>query len=159
MTCGLAADLPPIHTSMAALPFCHLRLKAKKPDGRYPVQLQQLGDHVRKRRLDLGLLQREVGDRLGADTKTINNWEMGRAEPQLRFIPCILAFLGYDPRPAAATFGERLRRERTARGLSIRSLAKLLGVNETTVWKWEEGRHRPISRLRRRLDELLGPLS
>jgi transcriptional regulator with XRE-family HTH domain len=143
---------------MAALPFCHLRLKSPKPDGRYPVQLQRLGDHVRKRRLDLGLLQKETAARLGADPTTINNWEAGKSEPQLCFVPRILAFLGYDPRPAGASFGDRLRLARTARGFSIRSLADLLGVDASTVWSWEKGRHRPVARLHRRLDELLGPL-
>jgi transcriptional regulator with XRE-family HTH domain len=83
---------------MAALPFCHLRLKTPKPDGRYPAQLQRLGGRIRKRRLDLGLLQKEIGDRLGADTRTVNDWEIGRARPGLRFVPRILTFLGYDPR-------------------------------------------------------------
>jgi transcriptional regulator with XRE-family HTH domain len=144
---------------MAALPFCHLNLKSPKPDGRYPIQLQRLGDHIRKRRLDLGLRQREVARQLGADLATILNWEKGRSEPTLRFLPAILAFLGSDPRPASQTFGERLRRVRTAQGLSIAALAERLGVDTTTVWKWERGRHRPIARLRRRLDKLFGPLS
>jgi DNA-binding XRE family transcriptional regulator len=69
---------------MAALPFYHLRLRTPKPDDRYPIQLQRLGDHIRKRRLDLGLLQKQVAVRLGADPKTINNWEMGKFEPTLR---------------------------------------------------------------------------
>ena len=96
-------------TGRAALPFCHLHFKTPKPDGRYPVQLQRLGDHLRKRRLELGLFQKEVGTRLGADPKTVNNWEMGRSEPRLRFIPRIPAFLGYDPRPSGESFGQELR--------------------------------------------------
>jgi hypothetical protein len=31
---------------------------------------------------------------LDADPKTANNWETEKSEPQLRFIPRILAFLG-----------------------------------------------------------------
>jgi len=144
---------------MAALPFCHLNLKSPKPDGRYPSHLQRLGDHIRKRRLDLSLLQKEIAARLGADPTTVNNWETGKSEPRLWFVPRILAFLGYDPRSTGAGFGERLRRARTARGLSIQALSHLLRVDTTTVWKWEEGRHQPIARLRRRLKEMFGPLS
>jgi transcriptional regulator with XRE-family HTH domain len=137
--------------ALAALPFCHLNLKSPKPDGRYPIQLQRLGDHVRKRRLDLGLLQRDLARQLGADPKTILNWEKGRSEPRLRFLPLILAFLGEDPRPVPPTFGERLRRAREARGLSIAGLAHQLGVDRTTVWSWEKGRHQPAKAFRERV--------
>ena len=138
------------------MPFCHLKIKVPKLDRRYPIQLQTLGDHIRKKRLDLGLLQKEVAGQLGADTASVHHWETGRHEPRLSFIPRILAFLGYDPRPAETSFGRRLWRARTARGLSIQGLAGLLGIDTSTVWKWEDERHRPIARLRRRLDQFFG---
>jgi len=131
------------------LPFCHLNLKSPKPDGRYPSQLQRLGDYIRKRRLDLDLLQKEVASRLGAGPTTINNWAMSEVEPQLRFVPGILT-LGYHPRPAGKTFSQRLRLERTARGLSIRSLSNRLGIDSSTAWKWEEARRHPIPQRRLR---------
>ena len=53
---------------------------------------------MKKRRMDLGLIQREVARQIGADPWTIANWEKGKTEPVARFIPHILAFLGYDPR-------------------------------------------------------------
>jgi DNA-binding XRE family transcriptional regulator len=89
---------------MAALPFCHLQLRTPKPDGRYPIQLQRLGDHIRKRRLDLGLLQKEVAARLGADPTTVNNWETGKSEPRLWFVPRILAFRA-SPLPLGTSAG------------------------------------------------------
>jgi len=140
---------------MAALPFCHVNLKSPKPDSRYSIQLQRLGDHIRKRRLDLGLFQRDLARRLGADAKTLLNWEKGRTEPRLRFLPAILAFLGEDPRPMPPTFGERLRRAREAKGLSIARLARQLEVDPTTVWSWEKGRHQPAKGLPERIAGLL----
>ena len=53
---------------------------------------------MKKLRLDLGLLQRDVAGRIGVSAWTIANWEKGKTEPAVRFIPHILAFLGYDPR-------------------------------------------------------------
>jgi len=54
------------------LPFCHLTLKAKKPlPLGYPQILKTLGDHLRKRRLDLNLLQKEVAEIIGVDETTI----------------------------------------------------------------------------------------
>jgi transcriptional regulator with XRE-family HTH domain len=52
---------------------------------------------MRKRRLDLGLLQKKVAERIGCDTVTITNWELNHSSPELRFMPRIIAFLGYDP--------------------------------------------------------------
>jgi transcriptional regulator with XRE-family HTH domain len=56
---------------------------------------------MRKRRLDLGLLQREVALRIGVDVTSVNNWERGRASPNLRAIPAVIRFLGYTPPPMA----------------------------------------------------------
>ena len=56
-----------------------------------------MGDHLRKRRLDLDLLQTEMAEKLGVDEMTICNWELNHTSPQLRFIPRLIAFLGYMP--------------------------------------------------------------
>jgi transcriptional regulator with XRE-family HTH domain len=63
--------------------------------------LRHIGDHLRKHRLDLGLLQREVAERIGASTATIANWELGRTTPALGWLPHIISFLGHDPRPVS----------------------------------------------------------
>jgi transcriptional regulator with XRE-family HTH domain len=62
--------------------------------------LRTIGDHLRKRRLGLGLLQREFAERLGVTESTVTNWELNRTTPALRFLPAIIALLGFDPRPA-----------------------------------------------------------
>ena len=54
-----------------------------------------MGDHLRKRRLDLGLLQREVAEQIGVDAMTICNWEKQRTVPEIRCMPRIIEFLGY----------------------------------------------------------------
>ncbi len=132
-----------------------MRLTARTRDPRAPRSLATLGDHLRQRRLDLGLLQKDVAAIVGADAKTVTNWERHRTAPDLRHLPALLTFLGSDPRPEGRTFGERLHRARTAQGMSHRELAQRLGVDESTVWKWEDGRHAPSGRLRRVLRELL----
>ena len=89
------------HNNRVALPFCHVQLIAWKPlPPAYPRELKTLGDHLRKRRLDLGLLQKQVADRLEVNAMTICNWETNRTSPQLRFVPRILSFLGYNPNPS-----------------------------------------------------------
>lgn len=43
-------------------------------------------------------------------------------------------------------FAQQLRSLREGQGLSVRSLANLLGVSKVTVWKWEKGDSRPRPR-------------
>ncbi len=77
-----------IHRDIPALPFCHATLKSKKPnDSAYPVALKTIGDHVRARRLDLGLYQKDLARRLGVTTNTITNWEKNHFNPDLRTWP------------------------------------------------------------------------
>jgi len=54
-----------------------------------------IGDHLRKR-LDLGLFQKDVAVFIGVDICTVTNWEKNKGEPQLRFIPKITDFLGMN---------------------------------------------------------------
>jgi hypothetical protein len=65
-----------------ALPFCHVVLKGKRAlPGSCPNPLKTLGDHLRKRRLDLGLLQREVAKKLGVTTSCVWNSEGNATTP------------------------------------------------------------------------------
>jgi len=100
------------------LPFCHAHLKGPRPLPRaYPQALITIGDHLRKRSLDLGLLQRKVAQRLTVDQTTATNWELNYTEPELRFLPGIVRSLGYAPWAAGASIGERLLAHRRERGL------------------------------------------
>jgi DNA-binding XRE family transcriptional regulator len=52
---------------------------------------------LRKRRLDLGLHQREVAEQIGVDETTIYNWEGQRTDPEIRYMSRIIQFLGDRP--------------------------------------------------------------
>ncbi len=140
-----------------ALPFCRVTLRGRKPrDPAYPDELRALGDHIRKRRLDLGLLQREVAQEIGVTVFTIRNWERGRAEPAVRCLPGIISFLGYNPLlPLANTLGERITADRRGHGLSRDVFAALLDVNSSTLWRWETDQAVPRGERRRRLEVTL----
>ena len=99
------------------MPMCHLRLHSSKPKScAYPKELKTLGDHIRKRRLDLSLLQRDVAGKVGVEVSSVVNWEKGRATPELRYMPAILALLGYDPRSEPTSLPERLVAFRQGKG-------------------------------------------
>ena len=59
------------------------------PPKGYPLEARTLGEHIRKRRLDLGLLQIEVAVEIGVTKSTVWNWEHG-TEPELKHVPAVL---------------------------------------------------------------------
>jgi len=108
-------------------------------------------------RLDRGLWQKHVAREVGCSKASLLNWEKGRAEPELRFLPAILRFLGYDPRPEPATLGGRIRAAREAAGLSERELARRLGLDPGTLAAWERDEvRRPYPRMRAIFERWLG---
>jgi transcriptional regulator with XRE-family HTH domain len=117
----------------------------KKP---FDFEPQTLGEQIKKKRLECGLSQIEVGKTLGVSTETILNWEKGYTEPLIVSIPAILQFLGFDSFPRPQTISERLFAFRQSHGLSIRGAAKELGVHFETWRDWEHGK--TILRLKHR---------
>jgi DNA-binding XRE family transcriptional regulator len=129
------------------LPFCHSTFSSPRPKSSYyPNVLNTLGDHLRKRRLDLGLLQKRVAEDIGVNTLTICNWESNKSTPFIRYIPKIIRFLGYNPLPTGRTLAEKLNAARKVLGVSQKALAKSLGVDESTLRSWEAERHHPTER-------------
>jgi len=82
---------------MDALPFSTLEIVVPCLPGDYPYRANTIADHLRKRRYDLKLLQKEVADMLGISEDCLRNWEKGRFDPMSRYHCRIIGFLGYDP--------------------------------------------------------------
>jgi transcriptional regulator with XRE-family HTH domain len=132
---------------MVTLPFCHFELRAARPKpGIYPNQINSLGDHLRARRMDLKLLQKQVANQIGVHEQTITTWERNATSPEIRYIPAILNFLGYNPIPKAQTLPEQLVGMRKMLGLSQQKMAEKLGVDPATIKDWEAGLHRPTGK-------------
>ena len=132
---------------------CHIRLTGRKPlHTAYPKQLHTLGDHLRKRRLDLGLLQKEIAKEIGVNKSTITNWELNHNFPELRYIPAIIEFLGYWPYDTPGdNLGQQILAKRTMLGLSQKKLAYHLGVDPSTLGRWEHIGGQPSLEHRKRL--------
>jgi len=142
-------DLCNFRTNTHALHFCDVTLSAKKPlFGAYPKTLVTLGDHLRKKRLDLKLRQIDVAATLEVDEMTICNWEKGTTTPRLYLMPKIIDFLGYNPLEfKVSTFGQKIKKYRVERGLSLRKLAKIVDVDPGTLARWERGEVEPQGKL------------
>lgn len=93
---------------------------------------------------------------MGVKKCTVAAWEVNRHPVAVSLIPRVLAFLGYDPRDAGTSLGERIRAKRESLGLSAVAFAVKLGVSRSTIQAWEGDRlKRPIEDTRERFKEFL----
>ena len=117
-----------------------MNLRTQRPLSRtYPKSLKTLGNHIRKRRLDLQLLQSHVAQRLGVTECSIWNWENNATTPLFPYWPAIIEFLGYNPLPKPQTPAEQLVQARKIQGLSQKEMAKRLAVDPSTLARRERG--------------------
>ena len=125
----------------------------------YPSLPQTIGEHIRKKRLDLGLKQKDVAEIIGVTESTIWNWEHGR-EPEIRHYPKIIEFLGYVPFeiPDNADPLNRLNRFRLLNGFSYKRLSELTGIDETQLSEWIRGIHRPSGRSVLRIERFINTI-
>jgi len=107
-----------------------------------------VADHLRKRRLDLGLTRKAAGAQLGVGPWTYTRWESGTMDIQVRYFPAIIGFLRYNPLPEPASFGEVVSRERKGKGLRRIALAQRIGVTEGAIQRLEEDRRGVTPRIK-----------
>ena len=85
-------------------------------------------------------------EQIGVDKTSVVNWEANRCNPEIRYMPPIIRFLGYDPLPHVTTLGERLVWRRITLGLTKKEAAQSLAVDPGTLAKWERGEREPVGR-------------
>jgi DNA-binding XRE family transcriptional regulator len=123
------------------VPFCRqtpLTLKALRAKD-YSENPQTLGEHLKKRRRELGLLQREAAERMGIQRDTYVNWEKHKSSPVASQFRPIVAFLGYDPTPEPRTLAERLEAKQRNLGASLAQIARHLGWDPGTLRRYLDG--------------------
>ena len=123
------------------MPFCRrtpLTLKALRAKD-YSKNPQTLGEHLKKRRRKLGLLQREAAERMGVSAETVANWESGKTTPIAAQFRPVMAFLGYDSAPEPQTLAERLAAKQRALGASLAQIARHLGWDPGSLKRYLDG--------------------
>lgn len=95
----------------------------------YPKELKTFGDHIRQKRLDLKLEQKDVAKMIQVTTSCIWNWENHWTRPMVRYYPAIIDFLGYCPWEHPKNWGGRLNLYRVYQGLSFKKFAQIIGVD------------------------------
>lgn len=125
------------------LPWVPRRLTALKPKD-FSDAPATLGQHLKKRRKELGLTQSEIGRRLGVTNETVGNWEKDKTRPITTQFKPVLAFLGYDPTLGGNTLAERLEAKRRSLGATLDQVAAYLGWDPSTLARYMNGKGRTI---------------
>ena len=139
------------------MPFCRgvpITLKSLRPKD-YSETPQTLGEHLKKQRRELGLLQREAAERMRIQTDTYTNWEKDRTQPVAAQFRPVIEFLGYDPTLAAQTLPERLQSKRRELWVTFSQVARHLGWDEGTLTRYLNGTWRMSPSRSAALEEFL----
>lgn len=136
---------------MVALPFCYLTLRGLRCEqgpyfrehAGYPDSPKTIGEAIRKRRLDLKLLQKEVARTIGCTTLTLVNWEKGHTAPSVNHMAGVVRFLGFNPLSEGDSLAQKLVHHRKALGTTQTRFAAQIGVDPGTLGKWERGERHP----------------
>lgn len=123
-------------------------------DSSYPKNPTSIGEHIRKKRIELKLFQKDLADLFGVSEDCITYWENNRSTPQIHYYPVIIKFLAYCPFELdLTTFEGRIKAYRYLNGLSLKHFAKLMEVDPQTVVGWEKGRGHGFKK--KKVEELL----
>jgi transcriptional regulator with XRE-family HTH domain len=109
----------------------------------FPSEINTLGDYLWQKRLELGLLQKEVAWILKTNFQNVSNWETNSHEIAVEFRPRVIDFIGFCPYGHAAPLTKRLKQVRESLGLTQEKLAAILKIDESTIAKWERGDYQP----------------
>jgi DNA-binding transcriptional regulator YiaG len=146
---------PQAQGHVAFLRVNHLSLKSLRTKD-YEFEPTTIGEHIKKKRLQLKLTQKQVAKQLGVTEFSVLNWEVGDNQPDdAPILSRVIRFLGYDPLPTGWTIPELLRAKRRELGMGQRELAEHLGVDPKTVLYWEQGGRIGQKRHRRVLADFL----
>src|SRR5258706_14052955 len=147
------------HNLIHALPFSNLKISLKREIKGMPLKLNSIGDHIRKRRVELKLTQEAAALQLEVSTDTVTFWESRRFQPKIHNVPKIIKFLGYNPYPIEkAILGARVKYYRLMHGLSHKKFGILFQVDASTVGSWENERSSPHASTKAKLEVLLSTL-
>lgn len=107
----------------------------------YPNNPTTIGEHIRKKRIDLELSQIDIARVFEVNKNSITAWEMGRSIPQTKYFPKIIQFLGYCPAEVdTSSFSGRLKSYLLKNGLSAKAFAKILKIDPKSMVAWEKGK-------------------
>lgn len=80
---------------------------------------------------------------IDCDAMSIVNWELGHSTARINRMADVIRFLGYNSLSTNGTIAERLVSHRKSHGLTQKELARELGIDPSTLARWERGERKP----------------
>jgi transcriptional regulator with XRE-family HTH domain len=133
------------------LPFCFFVIRVSqeafksfilRKKGVVPLP-RTLGEHLRNRRLAMGLRQDDVASQLGTLREVYERWERDERQPVVSEWPGIISFLGYYP-AREENAADLVLKARRCRGMDQKALARKVGVIHQRLRRWEHGQEIPM---------------
>ncbi|MDO8365741.1 MAG: helix-turn-helix transcriptional regulator [Saprospiraceae bacterium] len=142
---------------MGALHNCQIQLRGKKASSpAYPAELNTLGDHLRKARLDRGLSQPDVAKVLNVTPDSVTGWELNRNQPTANFAKAVIDFIGYIPfMDDNLSLGKRLLHARLISGKTQRQVAAEIGCDASNLRYIERDLRVPQKKLKEKLEDFI----
>ena len=86
---------------------------------------------------------------------SIVNWERGHTVPRINHMAGVTRFLDCNPFPSAGTLAERLLNRRKASGITQKEFARQIGVDPSTLARWERGEREAKGRFQKIIEAVL----
>jgi len=126
------------------LPILPLNLTYPKPKHyKYPKDIVTVGDELRKTRMDRNLSQYAVAEMMGVNKNLVHEIELGKYGNTIYALHYVCIFLGYLPTTLnidTTTLRGKLFAHRIVYGLTYTALAKKVGLDKSTLARFERGR-------------------
>lgn len=133
-----------------------MRSRTKLVPMSYPEKPLTLGEHIRKKRIDMNLFQHDVAKIIKVRNEHVAKWELNKNTPSVKHYPVIIEFLGYFPFEIdTSTFGGKVKAYRYMQGMSRRNLAKMFRVAGEAIIAWEDGRQMPKPQMKKKVEEII----
>lgn len=144
-----------------ALPCLRYESKTGKPMHLgYLQNPASIGEHIKKRRMDLKLFQSDVAKIFNVSTDCVTYWENNRSTPRIIFYPKIMEFLGYSPLDFdETTLSGRIKAYRYRNGITSKMFGNMLKVDPSTITEWENGIRVPAPKHLLKLEILLNKVN
>ncbi len=136
-------------------------LREAELNGRYPGSRQgdTPGKRLRLARLEKKMTIRELAKGAGLTPEAISSIETDKNPASLRSLKKLsealgqaLQYLGCFEGLPEDTLGQRLRKARMCKGLSLQEASAVLGVDWTTLRRWEQDRSTPLHKFHSSVD-------
>lgn len=137
------------------IPICSFVLVAKITKKEVVVRkIESLSDHLRNKRLAMGIDQTQLAKLFNISNPIISNWEANKKQPSSYYFDSIVSFLGYIPQITMGfdRYGIYTQLYRKEHKLSQKMFAKIVKIHLEEIVHLEENKY---GKRKRKLEPIL----